>query len=108
MQEAEWFVYILICADGSFYVGMAAEPLVRLEEHRLGVDPNAYTYRRRPVELVWLESFPDQDEALAVEQQIKGWSRAKKRALIDEGLEAVHRVVLAERRRREHSRRAKS
>jgi len=105
MEEPEYFVYILRCADGTFYVGVTTEPSVRLEVHRQGLDPNAYTYRRRPVQLAWIESFSDQGEALAVEKQLKGWSSAKKGALIGEGLDAVHRVVLAERRRREGSRR---
>ena len=41
-----------------------------------------YTAMRRPVTLVWSESFPTRDDALAAEHRIKGWNRAKKDALI--------------------------
>jgi predicted GIY-YIG superfamily endonuclease len=41
-----------------------------------------YTARRRPVELIWHDTFGSRDEAFARERQIKGWSRAKKEALI--------------------------
>lgn len=78
------FVYMLECADGAYYVGSyRGEDLnVRVAEHNLGHRKKAWTYRRRPVELVWAEHFHRYDEAVACERQIKGWSRAKKKALI--------------------------
>jgi putative endonuclease len=78
----EWYVYILECADGTFYTGMTSDPALRLEEHRTGLDPAAYTFTRRPVRLIWAQVFPTRDEALAQEHQVKGWSRAKQLALI--------------------------
>ncbi len=54
---------------------------MRLGQHRSGVIPG-YTSKRRPVELVWSQAFGTREEALAAELQIKGWSRAKKEALI--------------------------
>jgi len=108
MQDRQYFVYILQCADGTYYVGNSVDPLSRLEGHRLGLDPLAYTYRRRPIELVWVESFEDYEEALAAERQIKGWSHAKKAALVDRGLDAVHVIVKEERRRREAKRRTRA
>lgn len=108
MADHDHFVYILICSDGTYYVGKARDLGVRLAEHDEGLDPTAYTFLRRPVRLAWSESFDTEEDAFAAEQQIKGWSRAKKEALIYEGLEAVHRIVLAERRRRESQRRARS
>ncbi len=108
MQDPQYFVYILQCADGTYYAGISADPLSRLEGHRLGLDPRAYTYQRRPVKLVWAESFQDYEEALAVERQIKGWSHAKKAALIDRGLDAVHAIAKEERRRREADRKTRA
>ena len=88
--------------------GFPRIPRRRLEGHRLGLDPRAYTYRRRPVKLVWAESFQDYEEALAVEREIKGWSHAKKSAFIEGGLDAVHAIVKADRRRREAERKTRA
>jgi putative endonuclease len=77
------FVYMLRCADGSFYVGSATgdDLTKRVTEHQMGAYPG-YTSTRRPVTLVWSEHFERITDAIAVERQIKGWSRAKKLALI--------------------------
>ena len=75
-------VYILRCADGSYYVGSARLGLERrLSEHNNGTF-GGYTSRRLAVELVWAEHFADITDAIAVERQVKGWSRAKKEALV--------------------------
>jgi putative endonuclease len=78
------WVYILRCADGSYYVGShkGEEVVERVHQHNAGPDPQAYTYRRRPVELVWSDSFELNVDAFAAERRLKGWSRAKKEALI--------------------------
>ena len=52
-----------------------------------------YTARRRPVALVWSESFATRDEAFAVERRVKGWSRAKKEALIARDWDALSRLA---------------
>lgn len=70
------------CADNSFYAGITNNPEVRLAQHNLGTDPGCYTFTRRPVELVHASDFHEVDDALRWEKQLKGWSRAKKRALI--------------------------
>ena len=77
-----YFVYILLCADGSFYVGITNNIERRLVEHKMG--KSGYTRTRLPVELVWRESFTNPDEAIIIEKRLKGWSRRKKQALIDE------------------------
>jgi putative endonuclease len=76
------FVYMLRCADDSFYVGSASgEDLSeRMAQHQTGAFPG-YTYTRRPVQLVWSEHFHRITDAIAVERKLKGWSRAKKEAL---------------------------
>ncbi|MDO6415481.1 TrmH family RNA methyltransferase [Sphingomonas sp. BIUV-7] len=73
--------YLLRCADGRYYVGHTDDLDRRVAEHNSGLIPG-YTQIRRPVALVWTENFPDREQAFAVERQIKGWSRAKKEALI--------------------------
>ena len=79
-----FYVYIVQCADQSFYTGVTSNPGKRLYEHNAGVHPEAYTYQRRPVVLKWIEQFTDPYQAFKVEKQLKGWSRRKKIALIEE------------------------
>lgn len=76
-------VYILQCADDSYYVGVTNDIDRRLWEHNTGDNPKAYTHRRRPVTVVFQEHFRDIDQAITFEKQIKGWRRAKKEALIN-------------------------
>jgi putative endonuclease len=78
-----YFVYIVKCKDESFYTGITNNLERRLYEHNVGLHKEAYTYLRRPVELVWVEAFTEPTQAIMVEKQIKGWSRRKKQALID-------------------------
>jgi len=76
-----FWVYLLQCADGRYYAGHtdALEPGIAQHQADKGC---AYTARRLPVKLVWSEAFGSRYEALSAERQIKGWSRAKKEALI--------------------------
>ncbi len=53
-------------------------------EHNKGKNKGCYTFNKRPLELVWFEIFNDVLDAIAIEKQIKGWSRIKKEALINE------------------------
>jgi predicted GIY-YIG superfamily endonuclease len=76
------YVYILQCADGSYYVGTARLGLhKRVAEHESGTF-DGYTARRRPVLLVFSQHFQRIEDAVAAERQIKGWRREKKEALI--------------------------
>src|ERR1700758_3542287 len=77
------FVYMLRCADASYYVGSATGDDLsrRIAEHETGAYPG-YTRARRPIQLVWSERFDRITDAIAVERKLKGWSRAKKQALI--------------------------
>ena len=78
----QYFVYILLCSDKSYYTGVTSDLERRMYEHQNGADVKSYTYRRRPVSLVFHERFPDINQAIAFEKQVKGWSRAKKEAII--------------------------
>jgi putative endonuclease len=76
-------VYIILCADGSYYTGLTREEVsTRFSQHMHGIDPNAYSFSRRPLKLVWNTHFDRIDEAIATESRIKGWSRVKKKAMM--------------------------
>ncbi len=77
------YVYILKCSDQSYYTGVTNDLDKRFIEHSEGYNPDCYTYSRRPLELVYYENFSTPREAIAFEKKIKGWSRAKKEALIN-------------------------
>jgi putative endonuclease len=76
------YLYILRCADGSYYVGTTRKTLEeRLAEHNAGLY-GGYTTTRRPVAMVYAQPFETITDAVSAERQIKGWSRAKKEAMI--------------------------
>jgi predicted GIY-YIG superfamily endonuclease len=72
-------VYLLRCADQSYYVGHTDDLEKRITQHQRG-EIAGYTTTRRPVRLVHAESFATREEALRAERQLKGWSRKKKEA----------------------------
>ncbi len=76
-----FWVYILRCSDGSYYVGHTDDLELRVAKHRSGEIPG-YTRTKLPVELVFSEEFPTRTDAFFRERQIKGWSRKKKEALM--------------------------
>lgn len=76
------YVYILRCADNSYYVGSARQLENRVDQHNSGYGAE-YTKRRLPVELVFAAEFDNVGDAYALEKQIQGWSRAKREALIE-------------------------
>jgi predicted GIY-YIG superfamily endonuclease len=82
-----FFVYMLRCADRSYYVGVTTDLKSRVAQHQQGYLGDAYTFRRRPVHLVWSESFPTEWQARERERQLKGWRRSKKEALIPGGVD---------------------
>jgi len=78
-----YHVYILCCSDGSYYTGITNDIERRLIEHQSGENSKCYTYKRRPVLLVFNEVFNDVNQAIAFEKQVKGWRREKKDAIIN-------------------------
>jgi len=76
------WVYILECSDGSYYTGSTNDIERRLAQHQQG-EGAQYTKNRRPVKLAYSEEFKRVDEAFHREKQVQGWSRAKKKALIE-------------------------
>jgi putative endonuclease len=101
-------VYILRCSDGTYYTGLAKDLDYRVWEHQTGANPESYTFSRRPVKLEWsivTESYP---EAFQWEHRIKGWSRAKKEALIRGDIEGIHEIVKSERKQKEQNKKKPS
>ena len=91
------FVYILECADGSFYVGSTRNLELRLEQHNSGRG-SVYTSARLPVRLAYYHECESIDVAFALEKRIQNWSRAKRLALIEGRLDDLPR--LSKKRRR--------
>lgn len=75
-----FWVYILLCADGRFYVGQASDLKERIARHNAGRGA-AFTAVRLPVKLVFAEQCTTASAAAVREMQIKKWSHAKKAAL---------------------------
>ena len=86
-----WFVYILRCADESFYLGEAHDVSQRIAAHNKGC-ASAHTAKRRPVQLAYVEQHVSRATCLDRERQLKGWSRAKKEALIAGDLAALKKL----------------
>ena len=100
-DEPGAYAYMLRCADGTYYIGSARRGLDhRIGEHNAGTY-GGYTSTRRPVTLVWAQHFLLITDAIDVERQIKGWSRAKKEALIRGDYDAIK--VLSKRKSKEDS-----
>jgi putative endonuclease len=87
------YVYMLRCNDGSYYVGSTRSSLeARIAQHDAG-HFGGYTKKRRPVTLVWSQDFDRITAAIAAERQVKGWTRAKKEALIAGNFELLHELA---------------
>jgi predicted GIY-YIG superfamily endonuclease len=86
------WVYILKCADGSYYTGHTTNLELRLAEHNSG-GVEGWTRQRLPVEPVFVQEMPSKDEAFLAERRIKGWSRVKKEALIAGQWDTLRRLA---------------
>ncbi len=87
-----YYVYILKCSDDSYYTGITNNLTRRLTEHNSGLDTSSYTYSRRPLKLAFYAEFNDPTNAIMLEKRIKGWSRKKKEALINEDYNELVRL----------------
>lgn len=86
------WVYMLECADGSYYVGSTGDIEGRVYEHQRGIG-SRYTSKRLPVRLVWAGEFESVVEAWGFERRLHGWGRAKRRALIDDHWDEIKRLA---------------
>lgn len=82
LNAEHWFVYIVECADGTFYTGISNDLERRVREHNAGTGAR-YTRSRRPVVLRYHERLPDRSSASAREYRIKALSRREKQKLLD-------------------------
>jgi putative endonuclease len=101
-------IYILLCSDGTYYTGLTKDLDGRVHEHETGARSDSYTFSRRPVKLVWNVVTESYQEAFQWEHRIKGWSRAKKEALIRGDIEGIREIVKAERKKREQNKKKPS
>lgn len=76
-----YYIYILHCSDDSYYTGLTSDLKRRLREHASGKDHRAFTYSRRPVQLVWFEEITGKEAARLREKQVKSMKRGQKEAL---------------------------
>ncbi len=83
------YVYILKCSDETYYTGVTSNLTSRLYEHKSELYPDSYTFKRRPLKLVFYCEFTDINLAIEKEKQIKKWSKVKKEALINGDYDAL-------------------
>ena len=91
-----FWVYILRCADDSYYTGHTDDLEYRMARHTSGEIVGCYTRNRRPLELVFSQPCDTREQALASERQIKGWSRKKKEAMMRSDWAEVSRLAKPE------------
>ena len=89
-----FYVYILECSNGIYYTGLTADLERRLIEHQSGINPESYTYKRRPVKLVFYTIVQSYEQASIFEKKLKDWSRAKKKALIEGNWEKLKEAAM--------------
>lgn len=101
-------VYLLRCSDRTYYTGLTKDLEGRVREHESGAHPESYTFGRRPVKLMWSIVTESYQEAFQWKHPIKGWSRAKKEALIRGDIEGIHEIVKRARKQREQNKKSTS
>lgn len=87
-----YYVYILKCSDNSYYTGVTNDVERRLNEHNFDLNKESYTYNKRPLHLVFCTEFNDINQAISFEKQVKGWSRKKKEAIINDRWEDLKKL----------------
>jgi len=88
------YMYILLCADGSYYTGSTTNLELRLAQHQAGEGAN-HTKKRLPVELIYYEEFSRVELAFDREKQVQGWNRKKKKALINGEVHLLPELAIA-------------
>ena len=96
-------MYILLCADDSFYVGSTWDLPTRIDQHIDGFGCE-YTSKRKPVTLVYAEEFDRRDDAWAREKQVQGWGHAKRLALVEGRIDDLRELSRSYASRRARSR----
>jgi putative endonuclease len=86
------YMYILLCADGTYYTGSTKDLEKRLQEHKSGHGAE-YTSGRLPVQLLYYEEYSKISDAFKREKQIQGWSRKKKQALMEQNIKELSKAA---------------
>jgi putative endonuclease len=89
----DFYVYILLCNDGSYYVGHTDNIEARFSAHEQRHFPRCYTASRLPVKLVYVQVMASRDEAFRAERQLKRWKRVKKQALVDGNFDLLQQLA---------------
>jgi putative endonuclease len=89
----KYYVYMLRCFDGSFYVGVTNDVMRRFWEHCNSDNPASYTYSRRPLLLVYADEFQRVEDAIAAEKKLKNWTHHKKRAISERDWPLLRRLA---------------
>ena len=87
-----FYVYLLECVDGLYYVGVTNNLKRRLQEHKEGIESGCFTNSRRPVSLKHYRVFDNINEAIKVEKKLKKWSRAKKETYFKREWDTMHKL----------------
>jgi len=96
-----YYVYILKCSDELTYTGITNNISRRFEEHQKGLNKTCFTYKRRPLELIFQQEFNNVEQAIYFEKKIKKWSAKKKYALANREFDLLQ--ILSECRNATHS-----
>ena len=96
-----YYVYILKCSDELTYTGITNNISRRFEEHQKGLNKTCFTYKRRPLELIFQQEFNNVEQAIYFEKKIKKWSAKKKYALANGEFDLLQ--ILSECRNATHS-----
>ena len=87
-----FWTYMLHCRGGYFYVGHTDNLERRMDQHERSIVPG-FVRDHWPAKLVWAGEFPTRYEAIAMERRLKGWSRAKKLALIRDDWDSISKLA---------------
>jgi putative endonuclease len=88
--DAPWYVYMVLCRDGSLYTGIAKNLEKRIKAHNSGRTGAKYTRSRRPVKLVYQEKVPSRSDAAKREYAIKQMTTTGKNVLIQNSANVTH------------------
>ena len=83
-MDKTWFLYVLLCSDGTYYTGVTTDIQRRLKEHNTSRKGAKYTKTRRPVKLIYFEDYADRSSAQKAEYKFKRLTRKQKEILINE------------------------
>ena len=94
-----YYVYLIRCLDGSYYIGFTHNLQKRMQEHKGGYG-SKHSSERGINDLLYYETFQSKTEALEREKQLKGWSRAKKEALMTGDKDQLRKLSLSNENRK--------